>query len=90
MRGVSTKFSAQPILAGLHKIKDLYTTLKCDVCLSDIWHGKCSRLLVGAPRGNSTYRKHRGIYQPGVVYQCGLDNVGDCQQILMNSESKFC
>lgn len=48
------------------------------------------RLVVGAPRGNSTYRKHQYIHQPGVVYQCGLKNGGNCVQLIVDPSGKFC
>jgi hypothetical protein len=48
------------------------------------------RLVVGAPRGNSTYVKHQYIYQPGVVYQCGLRKGADCVQLLVDPSGKFC
>ncbi|PNF29696.1 hypothetical protein B7P43_G13069, partial [Cryptotermes secundus] len=41
-------------------------------------------LVVGAPRGNSTYRKHQYIHQPGTVYQCGLRNGGSCVQLIVD------
>lgn len=49
----------------------------------------CYRLVVGAPRGNSTYRKHQYIHQPGVVYQCGLQNGGSCVQLIVDPSGKF-
>ncbi|GFG35325.1 hypothetical protein Cfor_01366, partial [Coptotermes formosanus] len=41
-------------------------------------------LVVGAPRGNSTYIKHEYIYEPGVVYQCALRSGGSCVQIIVD------
>jgi len=42
-------------------------------------------VVVGAPRGNSTYPEHRGIHQPGVLYQCRLDQQSLCQQLVLDS-----
>jgi len=41
--------------------------------------------VVGAPRGNSTYPEHRGIHQPGVVYQCRLDKLNLCQHLVLDN-----
>lgn len=30
-------------------------------------------IVVGAPKANSTYTNHRQIAEPGVVYQCNID-----------------
>ncbi|XP_021939552.1 integrin alpha-PS4-like isoform X2 [Zootermopsis nevadensis] len=46
-------------------------------------------LVVGAPRGNSTYPEHRGVYEPGVVYQCGLDRGNNCQHIVLASKGNI-
>jgi hypothetical protein len=47
-------------------------------------YGLYCRLVVGAPRGNSTSRGDRDIYQPGVVYQCSVDKRGKCQNIVFD------
>ena len=49
----------------------------------------CYRLVVAAPRGNSTYIKHEYIYQPGVVYQCALRSGGSCVQLIVDPSGKF-
>jgi len=41
--------------------------------------------VVGAPRGNSTHPEHRGIHQPGAVYQCRLDKLNLCQHLVLDS-----
>jgi hypothetical protein len=46
--------------------------------------------VVGAPRGNSMYREHRGIHQPGVVYQCQLDRRNVCKQLVVDSDGELC
>lgn len=49
----------------------------------------CYRLVVAAPRGNSTYSKQQSIYQPGAVYQCALRNGGSCVQLIVDPSGKF-
>lgn len=53
-------------------------------------------LIVGAPRGNSTYPGHVNVTQPGVVYQCQLQGDGKCTSQLLdpagndiNKEGKY-
>ena len=36
------------------------------------------RLLVGAPKGNSTVLKEKGIVNPGVVYRCDFSRDVNC------------
>ncbi|XP_021931323.1 integrin alpha-PS3-like isoform X2 [Zootermopsis nevadensis] len=43
-------------------------------------------LLVGAPRGNSTYENHTQIIEPGVLYQCQLEGDKKCVPQLLDSE----
>ncbi|XP_021939553.1 integrin alpha-4-like [Zootermopsis nevadensis] len=47
-------------------------------------------LVVGAPRGNSTYFKHMYLHQPGIVYQCGLRKGGDCMQLVVDTSGNLC
>jgi hypothetical protein len=46
------------------------------------------RLIVGAPRGNSTYPGHVNVRQPGVVYQCQLEGDGNCTSQLLDPAGK--
>nr|CAD7588151.1 unnamed protein product [Timema genevievae] len=43
-----------------------------------------SRLVVGAPRANSTLQNHQNIFQPGVTYQCDLSQDNKCSQIVLD------
>jgi hypothetical protein len=48
----------------------------------------CCRLLVGAPRGNSTHPSHLNITEPGVVYQCQLEGDLKCVAQILDSAGK--
>jgi hypothetical protein len=47
-----------------------------------------SRLLVGAPRANSTFPSHANLKEPGQVYRCllGNPNRDQCQPLIVESE----
>jgi hypothetical protein len=63
---------------------------KIVLCIVNNIHFKYPRVVVGAPRGNSTYPEHRGIHQPGVVYQCRLDKLSLCQHLVLDSGGELC
>ncbi len=47
----------------------------------------CKRILVGAPRGNSSISTHRNLKEPGRVDRCILGRLGveDCQQLVIDN-----
>jgi len=47
------------------------------------------RLLVGAPRGNSSHRNHLNITEPGMVYQCRIEGDGNCTSQLLDSAGTY-
>ncbi|KAJ8881838.1 hypothetical protein PR048_018324 [Dryococelus australis] len=49
----------------------------------------CCRLVIGAPRGNSSYPNHAKLEEPGVVYQCDMYG-GPCQQLALDLSGKRC
>jgi hypothetical protein len=51
----------------------------------------CLRLLVGAPRANSTFPSHANLKEPGQVYRCllGNPNRDQCQPLIVEREGNF-
>lgn len=45
---------------------------------------ECFRLLVGAPRGNSTHPNHLNITEPGMVYQCRIEGDAECSSQVLD------
>jgi hypothetical protein len=84
--------SQMMLLFALH-VSEIWQSL----CLPahSLWHFirrsfviACSRLIVGAPRGNSTNPEHLNITEPGVVYQCHLEGDRKCVPQQLDSAGK--
>ncbi|KAF2884232.1 hypothetical protein ILUMI_21924 [Ignelater luminosus] len=45
-----------------------------------------SRVLVGAPKANSTYPSHAAIRQPGALYTCDTEKPYSCRQYVIDEE----
>ena len=46
------------------------------------------RLLVGAPKGNSTVLKDLGVVNPGVVYRCDFSRDVNCSVLPFDTQGE--
>ena len=55
-------------------------------------HKYSNRVLIGAPKSNSSHPNHQHLFEPGVVYKCDLDNVQNakCQSIILEQNGTDC
>jgi len=65
----------------------IYQLLVCYSVLFKLKHLLSGRVIIGAPRSNSTHDRHKNIHEPGVLWQCFFEKKSDACRILTMDET---